>query len=480
MTKDNLIEPTARDGNPFIFVSYAHEDMDEVQYILKILEKNHYSFWYDRGVKSGVEWAEELGEKIIQSEQFMVLISPKAVISKFVRKEVEMAVNEKPQGSICVLYLRETILSSGLKYLLGGIQAFFRYQYHADEAFARAICEEMVSKKTLMALAGDKMPSGIARMELENNYEVLKLIGRGGLGRVYLGVHRRTKIPVAIKSISFDGIWIHSKVYCAEERIILGKILKNSNPFVPSLLDWYEDEKNIFMVETYFSGQTLDIWAKEKNDAGEKCSESEVVEIAIKILHILDYVHKCGVIYGDVKPNNIIRNEQGEIFIIDFNSAICETEGIFLKMATNGFSPPEQYHSKISFSSDIYALGRTMIWLLCGEIMNRSNLSLKYYRKDISAGLEDIICKMTDENPDFRYQTAQDVIDILENYKKINILARINLYIKSKRREKTYSKINNEYQQKYKKSIEEMAQLTTSCASLKTTVFINDEEEMHR
>lgn len=84
------IKPDEVEGKPYIFVSYSRKDEEEVQEILHILRKNHIRFWYDMGLKSGAEWAEELGEKIDKCEQFMVLLSPNSVESKYVKKEIAL------------------------------------------------------------------------------------------------------------------------------------------------------------------------------------------------------------------------------------------------------------------------------------------------------------------------------------------------------------------------------------------------------
>ena len=93
MNYQKLIEPDEVSDLPYIFVSYSRRDMQLVQEVLRILRKNRFRFWYDQGMKSGVEWAEELGNKIDGCDQFLVLISPNAIESKFVRKEVRMAVD---------------------------------------------------------------------------------------------------------------------------------------------------------------------------------------------------------------------------------------------------------------------------------------------------------------------------------------------------------------------------------------------------
>ena len=129
MDKSKLIQPDEVDENmPFLFVSYSRKDIKEFQMILEILRRNHFRFWYDMGLKSGAEWAEELGQKIEYCSQFMVIITENSIESKYVRKEINMAVDMKSDGQILVLYLRNLILPNGLKFLLGNLQAVARYE----------------------------------------------------------------------------------------------------------------------------------------------------------------------------------------------------------------------------------------------------------------------------------------------------------------------------------------------------------------
>lgn len=120
----NFIEPDEINNMPYIFVSYSIQDICAAQNIIKILKDNHFRFWYDKGIRYGMEWAEELGNKIDQCDQFLVLISSNSVESKYVRREIGMATNR--EKNILVLYLEETTLTSGLQLLLGNLQAIHR------------------------------------------------------------------------------------------------------------------------------------------------------------------------------------------------------------------------------------------------------------------------------------------------------------------------------------------------------------------
>lgn len=416
------ILPDDVDDQPYIFVSYAHRDKNQVQDILQVLHSNGFRFWYDMGLKSGVEWAEELGEKIDQCEQFMVLITENSVTSKFVRKEVGMAVDS--DKNMLVVFLEETALTSGLKYLLGDIQALHRAQFLQETDFERELCEA-VSKNTIKATENT-----FSSFALEDTYELMQKIGEGGIGEVYLARHKRTNSLVAVKCGSFGKTYTGGiiKERFESEKRILAMLSQNLTPYVPILLDWYEDDEQVFLVESFVDGKPLNI------NTGAIRSEGEVVVITKKVLKILQYLHKSNIVYMDIKPGNLFMNEMGDIYLIDFNISkiINDPHTTDEIIGTIGYTAPEVYlpsvdPSEVGFVSDIYSLGRTMEYLLFPEEFNRMNVSapVRYYRKDISSELEVIIEKMTAVNPNDRYQNVEDVLEALDSIHRVDIIQRL-------------------------------------------------------
>ena len=275
--RSKLIQPDDVSDKPFIFVSYSRQDVQEVQIILRILKNNQFRFWYDMGLKSGTEWAEELGEKIDQCDQFLVLISDHSVNSKYVRKEIGMATDK--DKDILVLYLTETNLTSGLHLLLGDIQAIHREFLPQEVDFEQALCEA-ASNNTLYQnndiFDNGVGPIGGAKSELLKNYNLLSQIGASGIGEVYLAEQKRTGTLVAVKCGAIDGSYrgtVTKDCFCAE-KWVLSELLRNMCPYVPIILDWFQDEEQVFIVETMITGESL------KSNASY--SEEEVVEIARK------------------------------------------------------------------------------------------------------------------------------------------------------------------------------------------------------
>ncbi len=467
MDYSNLIKSDDVSGAPYIFVSYSRRDMPLVQSVLKILKGNHFRFWYDEGLKSGIEWAEEIGNRIDQCDQFLVLISSNSIKSKYVRKEIGMATDK--DKNILVLYLEETNLTSGLKLLLGDIQAIHREYFSNEDDFVRAVCEA-ASNNTLYQNSNifdgfvdfEGTFSGAAQSRLLASYKLLSQIGSGGIGQVFLAEHKRTGAMVAVKCGLMDNSYrgsVTKDCFDAEKKI-LTKMMKDMCPYTPIILDWFEDEAQVIIVETLIDGESL----KEQ----AFYSEEEIVAICRKVLNILRYLHGNHIIYRDIKPSNLIRDKYGEVHLIDFNTAMVVGENSAKKetlLGTVGFAPPEQFEENVSadFSSDIYALGKTMVYLLCPEHFDKnSGIPIRYYRKDISAELEAVLEKMTAPSQSDRYRSAEELLQKLDHYKETGLINKIRLLRKSRKDIKEFETKNRESIEARKNVLYELAEASQS------------------
>lgn len=430
MDKKQMIKPDdVNENTPFIFVSYSRKDIEIVQKILQIFRKNRIRFLYDMGVKSGAEWAEELGTKIEQCVQFIVIITESSIESKYVRKEISMAVENKLDGQILVLYSKPIKLTGGMQLLLGNIQAISQFEYTDEINFEEAICRS-ISKEVLY---NEKVEvdsflmnqyDGFAEKHCGENYTVLDKIGQGGTGTVYYGYHNRTDIPVVIKRGRLDTAYQKSVVetFFRNELYLLSQKLNNC-PDVPTIMDYFLDDENIILVETFIEGKTLKSIEREY-------TEEEIVILLKKLLNILSNIHKRGIIYKDMKPANIIEDDYGRVYLIDFGiswdlSNIADFE---LRVGTIGYCSPEQYlidkSEHTDFSSDLYALGRTIEYLLLQENFDYGGIRtpLRVYRRDISVEFEKIIWKMTEPERKNRYRTTDEILVALEHYHNIGFI----------------------------------------------------------
>lgn len=137
------------------------------------------------------------------------------------------------------------------------------------------------------------------------------------------------------------------------------------HPFLPGMIDYAEREEKCYLVMEYIQGKSLG----ELLEEGRNFEPAEIVRIGIRILQIFSYLHsrKPAVYYGDLKPENLMLTEEGELYLVDFGSAVFGYERQqYGCLGTRGYAAPEQYCGKISAVSDIYALGKTLE-VLCGK-----------------------------------------------------------------------------------------------------------------
>lgn len=462
------IAPDDISKGPYIFVSYSRSDVYELHNVLQILRRNHFRFWYDQGLKSGENWAEELGNKINRCTQVIALISNHAVQSKYVKKEIGMAINRGK--NMMVIYLSDVQLSDGLHLLLDDIQAIYRGQCIDESDFERKICEGVDTatfySSGLQKNLCDTMPSDKGLQEFWDNYKILSKIRDGGTSQVYLAKQKRTDNWVAVKYGKIDQTF-HGKNLMSvfqSEKEILSSFFSSWSPYVPVLLDWYQDDETVLLVEPYIQGECM-------QDV-PTLSELEAVMVAQKVLSILRELHSLQIVHGDIKPANLIQQENGAIYLIDFGSAIFK--GDAYRTYTFGYTAPEcSAQTSSSPASDIYSLGRTIEYLLIPwdhrrEIERQSTkASIRFYRSDISVELEGILDLFTNPEPYLRPQNADAALELLNHYKTCNPFKKIKLQFTSHKKINTYCA---QQQKRQEVVIRELDNITQSDAN-KTTLL---------
>lgn len=434
----SLIKPSETLDHPFIFVSYARKDLSAIQPILKALKKRSFNFWYDIGLKSGIEWADQIGDKIDQCDQFLVFMSPNSVKSKYVHKEIGMAIDKNK--NMLIVYLETTELTNGLHLLLKNVHSLHKEVFTTNKEFFDAICNSASSNTLLHTQNAD-----IFKSKFWDNYEYLSQIGQSGISEVFQARHKRTGMIVAVKCgflTSSNEITDNNGAKVSilyHEKEILSELSRNACPYVPAILDWFQDDNQTFLVESMISGKSL--------NSQTFYSEKEIVQLTRKILESLQYLHKNNIIHRDIKPSNLIQNKLGDIYFLDFNiSDFVHGNSNSFRGGTTVFSSPEQFILNYSshYSSDIYAVGQTIKFLLSPEHFNSYNdAPIRYYRKDISVEFEEILEKMTDAAPACRYQSTEEILHVLKKYRRKNIFHKIRLYIRSRKRIHQYSTFEN-------------------------------------
>jgi serine/threonine protein kinase len=265
---------------------------------------------------------------------------------------------------------------------------------------------------------------------LENStlakYQVIKEIGKGNMGKVYLGHDPFVDRPVAIKVAdqerlaSADDGELYKKLFFNEAQA--AGMLKHPN--ITGIFDAGVTDGVYYIVMEYVhGGETLEHYC----DPVKLLPLNEVITIIYKCAAALDYAHKKGVIHRDIKPRNILITENHDIKITDFGIAVLP-ENLDSTMVNHAGSPlymsPEQIRDEeITPQTDIFALGIVVYELLTGHhpfqsnnieaiqhlILNGSIPPIKNHRSDVPDVLERIVHRALAREPRQRYKTAIDM-----------------------------------------------------------------------
>ncbi len=253
-------------------------------------------------------------------------------------------------------------------------------------------------------------------------YKVIKEIGRGGMGVVYLARDPFIKRPVAIKTAISDTAGDPKALARLQQQFFneaqaAGKL---DHPHIISVYDAAVENDQCYIVMEYVDGETL----KKYCDKGSLLPVKRVVEIVFKCAKALDYAHRQGVIHRDIKHSNIMISKKGEVKITDFSIAMVEasdsTQPVGLVGSVRYMSPEQLREDTLTPQTDLFSLGVVMYELLAGagpfpgesahaviyKIINEEPVPLSRQRSGIPKSLEAIVTRVLEKEPEKRYQTG--------------------------------------------------------------------------
>ena len=266
---------------------------------------------------------------------------------------------------------------------------------------------------------------------LGTRYLVVSLLGRGGMGAVYKATD--TRIPgrvCAIKEMSVLNLLPVDRPTAVRnferEATLLAKL---DHPNLPQVSDFFQDGASgrHCLVMEFIDGQTLEELLVQQ---GTPFSEDQVREWAGQLCDVLQYLHSQSppIIFRDLKPNNIMLDERGQIKLIDFGIVRFFRPGQGAdtqSFGTPGFSPPEQYgKGQTDGRSDIYSLGVTLLRLLTGHDPGADPFNLPSACQivpAVSADLDRIIQRAVRHDPDSRCQNAQEFRAALDGTPELTV-----------------------------------------------------------
>jgi serine/threonine protein kinase len=262
---------------------------------------------------------------------------------------------------------------------------------------------------------------------INDRYRILNTLGQGGIATTYAAEDLDISQNVAIKILSLRELtdWKALELFEREAKILS----QLNHPAIPKYLDYFQldtdDDRSFCIVQEIAPGQSL----QELVESGWQPSELEVREIAQQLLEILGYLHQLNppVVHRDIKPQNIIRQSNGKVFLVDFGAVqdtYCHTLSRGGTMVgTYGYMPPEQFRGQAKPATDLYALGATLLFLLSHRSpadfpQNKLKIDFRPY-VGISPELADWLEGLLEPLIEDRFKSAPEALAVLHSHREI-------------------------------------------------------------
>lgn len=263
---------------------------------------------------------------------------------------------------------------------------------------------------------------------LGNRYEILELIGEGGMAGVYKARCHLLNRFVAVKILRSEFVSDADFLKKFEKESQASASL--SHPNIVNVYDVGTDGDAHYIVMELVNGITLKQYIQNK---ATYLSTQEIVQIARQIAMALDHAHSNGIVHRDIKPHNILITDDGHIKVADFGIARATTSATIVKtneaMGSVHYASPEQARGGfIDARSDLYSLGILMFELATGRVPfdgdTPVSIALKHLKEEVvppsmvnthvSESLEAVIMKLIQKEPGMRYQSAARLVEDLE------------------------------------------------------------------
>jgi serine/threonine protein kinase len=267
-----------------------------------------------------------------------------------------------------------------------------------------------------------------------DNYKILEVIGRGGMGVVFKAMDMNLEKIVALKMI--DPFLARDENFLRRFKTEARALARLENQNIVGVHALRETSYGLFMVMEYVQAKTISEWLREKG----RFSVSETIAIGTQIINAIGHAHKVGVIHRDIKPNNILLGEDGTIKVMDFGLAkVVQEQGsqVTVTHAAAGtlyYMSPEQVKGlkNVDKRSDIYSIGMTLYEMLAGrtpfeksesefviqkQIVDGKIPSPVKYNPAIPKDLVKFIMKSIDRDADKRFQNSDEMLKELSSIK---------------------------------------------------------------
>ena len=267
---------------------------------------------------------------------------------------------------------------------------------------------------------------------LNERYEIVRKIGGGGMGAVYLASDKNLGgVMRAVKEMVQSYIEAEQQEKAVQdfkrESMLLTSLEHHG---IPTIYDYFYDEKEarFYLVMKYIAGG--DLAARLRSAPEGRIDEKTVTEWGIQIAEVLEYLHnrQPPIVYRDLKPANVmIDSNSGRVMLIDFGIArwVNKEEKGVTAVGTMGYAPPELFSGNVEPRSDIYSLGSTMFHLLTGADPQSNPLLIFDFQKNpkprqinsqISDQMEKILMRTVEYNAGKRFGSAAELKNALQKH----------------------------------------------------------------
>ncbi len=266
---------------------------------------------------------------------------------------------------------------------------------------------------------------------LNNRYQIIKSLGRGGFGETFLAVDthmpsaRQCVIKLLKPVVDTPQIpeWLQERFQ--REAIVLEELGEN-HPQIPRLYAYFTEQGNFYLVQEWIEGVTLTQCHEQRGNF----SSEDVQDLLIELLPVLDFVHQRRIIHRDIKPDNIIlRSRDNQPILIDFG-VIKEAMGTVVSpdgktaysiaLGTPGYMASEQAAGRPVYSSDLYSLGLTAIFLLTGKTpqyletdSRTGEFRWRQYAPQVTPHLAEVLDRCIRFHPRDRFASAREMLRAL-------------------------------------------------------------------
>jgi len=267
---------------------------------------------------------------------------------------------------------------------------------------------------------------------LNSRYEIVRRIGGGGMGAVYLAKDRNLgDAPRAVKEMIESHLddTQHEKAIAdfKRESLLLTSL---EHPSIPTVYDYFYDDNSerFYLVMKFIPGS--DLSSRLRKTPGGRVEEPTVTEWGIQTADVLEYLHtrRQPIIYRDLKPANLmLDSNSNRIMLIDFGIArwVNKLEKGVTAVGTMGYAPPELFSGRADPRVDIYSLGATMFHLLTGSDPQDNPLLIFDFAKNprprqinpgLSSEMERILMRSVEYKPEHRFQSGAEMREVLSSH----------------------------------------------------------------